>query len=644
MSHNTVRLTIALLIFCCLALPAIVSHGHAKESDDPSSAQPNILWIVAEDHGPHMGCYGDDFATTPNVDKLAKRGMSFDFAWSNAPVCAAARTTLWSGLYATSTGGEHMRSMVPAPAGKKMFPELLREAGYYCSGNGKEDYNLPKSKAMWDESPQRGHWNKCPDGQPFFAYFNNTESHEGRIHDSEDRSQHDRSRVRVPAYHPDHPAIRGEWARYYDSVTDVDAAAGKRLQEIEKAGLTEDTIVFYFADHGAGLARNKRWPNNAGLRVPVVVYFPEKWKHLAPPEYKVGGRSERLISFVDFAPTMLSIAGIRPPDWMQGHAFAGKFPGPRQGFVHGFRGRMDERIDLVRSVFDGRYVYLRNYMPHLSQGQRVESQIRLRHSSTYAWRKLYDAGKLNKSQSLFWETPKAPEELYDLTSDPDEVHNLADSADYQDILFRFRSAQREHAAQIRDVGFVPENERLQRVKSPYDFGQDESLYPFERVFDTAELASMLSADAIPELSNRLSDGDAGVRYWAAMGILMRGESAVGQTQEQLLQALADSSTDVRIAAAWALAKEGQPEVAAKGLALLADFVPRDRNHTLVSMAALTAIDDCGMKAESLRKHFSTWPTSGKLNDKIPDGRYKSSPGKLMKSIQIRFKLPISKLK
>ncbi|TWU59247.1 Sulfatase [Rubripirellula tenax] len=636
MNNDTRHFSISAIAVSCVGCLLLAALACAAENHGDRPDRPNILWIVAEDHGPHMGCYGDNFATTPNVDKLARRGMCFDFAWSNAPVCASARTTLWSGLYGTSTGGEHMRSMVEMPANKKMFPQLLREVGYYCVGNGKEDYNFAKPDEMWDESPHRAHWNQCPDGRPFFAYFNHTESHEGKIHDIKDQSDHDRSKVRVPAYHPDHPAVRGEWARYYDSVTAVDTEAGKRLAELTKSGLNEDTIVFYFADHGAGLARNKRWPNNAGLHVPVVVYFPEKHQHLAPPEYQPGGRSDRLISFVDFAPTMLSIAGIQPPDWMQGHAFAGERPAPAQPFVHGFRGRMDERIDLVRSVFDGRYVYLRNYMPHLSQGQRVESQIRLSHSSTHAWRKLYDAGKLNATQSLFWTAPKAPEELYDLKSDPDEVHNLADSPQHQDALLKLRTAQRNHAARIRDVGFIPEQERFQLAESPYDFGHDEQRYAFTRVLETAELASMLKNEAVPQLRDRLSDADPIVRFWAAMGLVMRGDNAIAASESELLNALTDASPDVQIAAAWAIVKHGSDSVATRGLNILAEYAPRDRNNTLLSMAALTALDDCGTKAEGLRENFAKWPTSGTATDDLDDGRFNSNPWKLMKSILLRF--------
>lgn len=323
---------------------------------------------------------------------------------------------------------------------------------------------------------------------------------------------------------------------------------------------------------------------------------------------------------------------------MQGHAFAGEFTTPAQDHVHGFRGRMDERIDLVRSVTDGRFVYLRNYMPHLSQGQRVEAQIRLRHSSTHAWRKLYDAGKLNKKQSLFWETPKAPEELYDLQNDPDEVDNLANSPDHQDVLVSLREAHRAHAMRIADVGFIPEVLRSRLPVPPYDFGHNESLYPVGRIVDTADLASMLHADAVPELAHRMGDPDDVVRYWAAMGMVMRGSPAVAQSQTELLNSLQDPVPDVRIAAAWALAKHGGPEVADEGLTTLAHYASRDHNSALVSLAALTAIDDCGDRATSLKDDFPTWLTSGE----VKAGRYEAYPSRLMKSIEIRFKLPIAK--
>ena len=363
---------------------------------EASSSRPNILWISSEDHGPHMGCYGDSFATTPNVDKLAARGMIYTHTWSCAPVCAPARTTIISGMYPTSTGSEHMRSMVPYPFGKNMFPQFLREAGYYCFNNAKEDYNLEKPGTVWNDSSARAHWRNRKPPQPFFAVFNSEKSHESKLRVRPHKQIHDPAKVRLPAYHPDTPEVREDWAQYYDIVTEADADAGKRLAELEEAGLAEDTIVFYWGDHGSGMPRNKRWPYDSGLRVPLVVYIPEKLKHLRPPEYTRGGRSDRLVSFVDFAPTVLSLAGIQPREWMQGRAFLGKFQESPQPFIYGFRGRMDERFDLVRSVTDGRYVYIRNNMPHKIYGQHIDYMFQT--PTTRVWKRLHDEGKLTPVQ------------------------------------------------------------------------------------------------------------------------------------------------------------------------------------------------------------------------------------------------------
>ena len=584
-----------------------------------SAAGPNILWLTSEDHSPTMGCYGDKFATTPNVDALAARGLRYRFAWSCAPVCAPARTTLISGLYPPSTGAEHMRSMVPLPKEFKMYPQFLREAGYYCSNNSKEDYNLAKPGQVWDESSGKAHYKNRAAGQPFFAIFNSTKSHESQIRTRPHKAVHDPSKVRVPAYHPDTPEVRQDWAQYYDKVSEVDADAGRHLKELAAAGLADDTIVFYYADHGSGMPRSKRWPCNSGLRVPVVVHFPAKWKHLAPPEYKAGGVSDRLISFVDFAPTVLSLAGIEPPKWMQGHAFAGKFTAPMQPFIYGFRGRMDERIDCVRSVSDSRYVYLRNFMPHLSQAQHVDYQFAT--PTTRVWFDLYKSGKATEAQSIFWRTPKAPEELYDLTTDPDEVQNLAASAQHQEVLAKFRKAQSDLAAKIRDVGFLPEGEIHSRSagSAPYTMGHDDTKFPFARVFATADLASNLKPDALPELRKHLTDPDSAIRYWAALGLLMRGKEAVTTARVDLQKTLADPSPFVRIPAAQALAQHGDAADLAKALPVLLEQADWNKSGVFASVSALNALGALGPKAVTAADAIKSLPEKGAS----PDGRYNS---------------------
>ncbi len=530
-------------------------HCVAVEPATSSAPRPNILWLTSEDHGPHLGCYGDPFATTPHADRLAAAGMIYTHVWSCAPVCAPARTTLISGMYPPSTGSEHMRSMVPYPADKQMFPQLLRAAGYYCTNNAKEDYNLTKPGQVWDASSRQASWRGRAPGQPFFAVFNSNMSHESQIRKRPHKAVHDPAQVRVPAYHPDTPEVRRDWAQYYDCVTAADADAGTRLAELAADGLADDTIVFYFADHGSGMPRSKRWPYNSGLQVPLVVYIPEKFRALRPADYQPGGHSDRLVSFVDFAPTMLSLAGVRPPEWMQGHAFLGPFAQPPQPYVYGFRGRMDERIDLVRSVTDGRYVYVRNYMPHRIYGQHLSYMFQT--PTTQVWHKLHQAGKLNAAQDAFW-CVKPPEELYDLQTDPDEVNNLAGAEQHRDTLVRMKHAQQELARSIRDVGFLPEGEIHARSQgsTPYDMGHDDAKYPFERVFAAAELASGTSAADTPELVKLLADSDSAVRYWAATGLLIRGESAMNAAEAAFANALTDQSPYVRTVAAEALCRFG----------------------------------------------------------------------------------------
>lgn len=591
--------------------------------------RPNVLWITNEDHGPHMGCYGDDYATTPNIDDLAAKGMLYKMAWSNAPVCAAARTTLIAGMYSPSTGGQHMRSMVPFAEGKKMYPQFLREAGYYCTNCSKEDYNLTKPGVVWDESSRNGHWKNRPDGAPFFAIFNCTLSHESKLRVRPHKAIHDPAKVRVPAYHPDTPEVRQDWAQYYDTVTQADAEAGKVLKEVADAGLADDTIVFFYADHGSGMSRNKRWPSNSGLHVPMVVYFPEKWKHLAPKEYSVGGKSDRLVSFVDLAPTLLSVVGIKPPEWMQGRAFAGEHQVDGPEYMHGFRGRMDERYDMVRSVTDGRFVYLRNYMPHLSQGQHVNYQFET--PSTATWRAFYDAGKLTAAQSRFWNTPKESEELYDLETDPDEVENLISSPKHQAIIKRLRGAMKAQVFAIRDTGFLPEGEihRRSAGKAPYDMAHDESQYPLMDIFEAAELATTVIPHDTDRIKALMAGKDPAVRYWGSMGMLIRGKEAVDSVSGDLKKAMnSDDSPEVRIASAWALAEHGTGEAQESAAKVLLDLANWQKTENVfTSLAAMTAIDNLTSGVKPSVATIKALPTKGKS----PDGRYSGYIGNLIKS-------------
>jgi uncharacterized sulfatase len=586
---------------------------------------PNILWITSEDNGPHLGCYGDKYAETPNLDALAAKGMIYTRAISNAPVCAPARTTIISGMYPPSTGSEHMRSMTRLPAKFKMYPAYLRELGYYCTNNSKEDYNLMKEGEVWNESGRKGDWRNRPNkDQPFFSIFNFTISHESKIRTRPHTQVHDPAKVRVPAYHPDHPEVRKDWAQYYDKITEMDKMVGAKLKQLEDDDLDKDTVVFYYGDHGSGMPRSKRWPFFSGLNVPLIVHVPEKWKHLASSDYKVGGSINRRVGFVDLAPTLLSIAGKKPPTHMQGHAFMGKHETAQQEYAYGFRGRMDERYDMVRSVVGERYIYIRNYMPHKPYGQHVSYMFQT--TTTQVWKKYFDEGKLNQAQSQFWKT-KPAEELYDLQNDPDEVINLAKSKEHTNILKRMRSAHLSHIRKIRDIGFLPEGEIHSRAQgsTPYEIARNSKKYPFEKILSAAELATSLKKNDLPKITHLLKDNDSAVRYWGAIGILSHKKAGTRAYNKELMHALNDKSPYVQVTAAEALGKFGSKNeqvLAVKTLGKLADPV---KNGCFPSMLAMNAIDHLDNKAKSLLSIIKSMPRTPEGVDK----RFQGYVGRLV---------------
>ena len=492
------------------------------------------------------------------------------------------------------------------PANWKMFPGYLRETGYYCSNNVKEDYNVEKPAGTWDDSSNKAHWRNRAQGQPFFSVFNLTITHESQIRTRPHIWVHDPAKARVPAYHPDTLEVRQDWAQYYDNITTMDGQAGRILDDLEKDGLAQDTIVIFFGDHGSGMPRSKRWPYNSGLNVCIVAHIPDKFRSLAPKEYAPGSRNRRLVGFVDLAPTMLSLAQIKPKDFYQGHAFMGHYEADPRKYSFGFRGRMDERYDCVRSVRDQDYVYIKNYMPHKIYGQHLDYMWET--PTTRVWERMYKEGKLKPPQTYFWQT-KPAEELYDLRVDRDEVKNLASSPGHAEVLARFRKVHREHELQIRDVGLLPEAEMQSRSggKPPYEMGHDPKQYPVARVLDAAELASSLKAGVAAELEKAMADPDAGVRYWGVMGVLIRGESAVKTAHGLLEKALKDDSPSVRIASAEALGRYGSSEDVEVVLPLLLDLADGVRNGAYVAIQALNAIDALGGRADPIRAQVKKLP-------------------------------------
>lgn len=548
------RVRLALAATTIVAASIVAAQGASRTDAQTPVERPNILWITSEDNGPQIGAYGDAYATTPNLDALAERGVRYSTAWSTGPVCGASRTALITGVYPAATGGEHMRSMVDLPEHIRLYPALLREAGYYTTNNSKTDYNYPEVGQVWDESSNTAHWKNRPEGRPFFSVFNITLTHEGQVRTRPHDWQHDVESAPVPGFMPNTRETREDWAQYYDNMTAMDAVVGERLRELEEAGLADDTIVMYFGDHGPGFPRSKRFPYNVSFRVPLIIHIPEKFRHLAPPDAATPGSvSDRLVSFIDLPPTLLSLAGVQPPEWMHGRAFLGRYVAPAPEYLYGFRGRADERYDFARTVRDARYVYIRNYMPHRPHGQHVSYLFQT--PSTAVWKRLYDEGRLPPEHASFFE-PKPSEELYDLQEDPFEIRNLAGSPEHRQTLLRMRAALEAHQRELRDVGFMPEYELHRDTDvTVYERRLDPARYDFDRIYQAAWAATDRSVD-YANVRPGLTDANPIVRYWAATGALVRGRDAVASAVKELEALLEDPEPGPRIVAAEALGRFG----------------------------------------------------------------------------------------
>lgn len=556
MNHTSIFYGLSLVL-----LASLFSCEPAKQVPD-DLPPPNILWLVSEDNSPLMGCYGDRFATTPRLDHFATEGILYENAFATAPVCAPSRSTLITGMYPPSMGTQHMRSSNPIPDFIEFFPKYLREAGYYCTNNAKKDYNtIDQSAEAWDESSREATYLNRPAGKPFFAIFNQGVSHESSIHKPLDTLKHDPREVPIPPYHPRTPEMEHDWAQYYDKVEMMDQWVGEKLAELEEEGLAENTIVFYYSDHGGVLGRSKRFMYESGLHIPLIIRFPKKYRHLAPGD--AGTRTDRLVTFLDFAPTVLSLAGVEVPAYMQGHAFLGPQAVEPRTYAHAFRGRMDEVFDLCRSLRDQRFRYTRNYLPHRKYGQYLEYLWRA--PSMRSWEAAYKAGELNEVQSAFWE-PKPAEELYDCLEDPHNVNNLADDPAYAEVLERMRQANDAWILQSRDAGFMPEADMLSRAGDSTIYAYTHSdAYRLPYILETAKLASTATEADVPDLLKRLRDDDAAVRYWAATGCLILGEAA-DEAIPVLTDLLEDPAPNVAIAAAEALYAMGQKAAALTTLA------------------------------------------------------------------------------
>ncbi|HEY1114344.1 MAG TPA: sulfatase-like hydrolase/transferase [Chitinophagaceae bacterium] len=574
------KATVRRLVFVFLLGVLVTFPGWSQQ------ARPNILWIVSEDTSPLMGCYGNAFATTPSIDRLAREGVRYTRAFAVAPVCAPARSTLITGMQASSLGTENMRSQYPIPDFIRFFPQYLREAGYYTTNNAKEDYNTGNRRGAWDQSDRQATYKNRKPGQPFFAVFNLGMTHESQVHRKVAKLNHDPRKVPIPPYHPRTPEMEHDWALFYDNMEAMDKQVGRLLRELEEAGLADSTIVFYYSDHGGVLARSKRYLFESGLRVPLIVRCPQQYRSLAPG--KEGDSSGRLVSFEDFAPTVLSLAGVKVPAHMQGTPFLGKQAAPEKEYAFAFRARIDERADLARSVRNQRFRYVRNYAPQKIYGQQVEYQWQA--PSIRSWQSAFQNGSLNAVQSAFWKQ-KPAEELYDVVADPHNITNLASNKTYAPVLKQMREEARQLILNTRDAGFIPESMKaeISATGTVYDFARSAD-YPLERILETAEMATSRDAGHLEKLTRRLADQNPIVRYWAATAWVVLGKSAPA-LPSVLSALLQDGEPAVRITAAEALYAQGKK---AEVLAVLIKVL--EEENPLARLQAVTVLEAMGKDA------------------------------------------------
>jgi arylsulfatase A-like enzyme len=573
----------------------IMSTGCGDAQSKKTTERPNIVWIVCEDMNPILGCYGDKVAKTPNIDQLAKTGIVYRHAYASAPICAPARSCLITGVYPTSMGTQHLRQEQTIPAWLKPFPKLLSENGYFTSNQNKTDFNFSPEGVFDYHKEDLYPWRQRKEGQPFFSFFNIGDTHEGPGNSPENYKRVTANlsseqltspdSVTLPPYYPNAPEMHKIWARYYDLASAMDVKVGQILKNLEEDGLMENTIVFFFSDHGHGLPRYKRWLNITGLRVPFVVHVPEKFQHLVTN--KPGSENFDLISFVDFAPTVLNLASVEIPQHMNGEPFLGtNVPAPHE-YLFAARSRADDMYELSRTIHDKNFIYVRHFLPHLPyiQSGIINSDGK---DSYRELRRAHNAGTLPPSGELMWH-PKPVEELYDLQADPQELNNLANYPEYTAKLEEMRGLLKAQILKTRDAGFLFEPEMMMRSQGPttYEMAHDPAKYDLERIYAAAE---MVGVARIEEIAANLSNADSGVRFWAVMGMMNAGTYAKNYIPE-FEKLLADEAPTVQIAAAGLLCKLNKP---GKALPVLGKWM-NDERMWLALYAART-IQEAGKEA------------------------------------------------
>ena len=573
------------LSFSCtlLAVASSSTGATAKQQE-----RPNILWLTFEDTSAYeFGCYGNKDVRTPNFDSLAARGVQFMNAWSVAPQSSPARSSLITGCYATTYGMDVHPVSHPTPE-NIFFPQWLREAGYYCTNNSKTHYNSTNdNKACWDECTREASYNSKNrgEGQPFFAVFNTVTSHMGRIRTFHTDGRRDYTQegiyphqLSLPPHVPDLPEVRSDYAGHLEAVQDVDTWIGFFLKDLKEKGLDENTIIFVFSDHGGCQPRGKGYLYETGLRVPMAVYFPEKWKSLVPA---TGIQDASLVNFTDLGPTVLSLAGIKPPKHFHGKPLFGKYASTdKRKIQFAFAANQLHHFMPVRAASDGRFKYMRSYIPYRQFALRNYYQWGM--PSNKAWDRFVLGGH-NTHEA--WSQPfrhHPAEMLFDLENDPFELNDLSTDPEYQAELHRMRDALSEHIRQRTDLGFFLPSSRFENVL--YDAVRKQK-YPLNELYRLVEAAGKPDSNNRELILNALKSESPEFCFWAAVGCAqMALEGLLSECPPDLYRLMSSSDPYVAAEAAYAAAYLGETDEA---VALLT--IPQQEADRKIGFSALECL-------------------------------------------------------
>ena len=584
---------------------------------DRERRQPNIVWITSEDNSKHyMNLFDAHGIETPQIQRLSDQGIIFTRAFSNAPVCSAARSTLISGCYGPRTATHYHRKIqqVPMPEALKMFPYYLREAGYYTTNNSKEDYNIIKSDDVWDESSNRATWRNRQENQPFFHVFNITTTHESRLHfteeDMKSGTKTDPESCFILPNHPQTALFKYTNARYRDKIVEMDGQVGAVLDELEKDGCMENTFIFYFGDHGGVLPGSKGYVNEVGVHVPLIVYIPPEYSDLVHVDAK--SKISAFVSFVDFGATVLNLAGIGIPEQMDGKPFLGNGITAEtlknRDITYSYADRFDEKYDMVRAIRKGKYKYIRNYQPFNFDG--LMNNYRYKQLGYLEWWQMYKAGELNGVQAAFFET-KAPEQLFDLDEDPYETNNLAGQAHYIQVLNQMRQLLVDQELSMPDLSFFPEHFLIKNAfDNPVAFGQANKS-AIKKYMEIADLSLKAFVDAKAQIETSLNAEDPWERYWGLIVCSVFENKAV--IFNELIEKIANTDSEqinrVRAAEFFGLTGIKNPvEIMQNAL-----YAVEDETEALLILNSIVLMQDgpnkieFDIKPENMKEHVRNSP-------------------------------------